>query len=268
MVNWLKSIFKLRPGIGDREFRDRFLDTTRRELGQADFDKNVSRIVHEVLVEEIREDNARRAHDASRRFFEFFHRLISRYSEIREIEWEMYHWEHLREKRPMRDIQFDFVNRTESFHQGLYASISALIKLVSHIAERDFLRGMPVASNSDFLDWLSRKAELHDIQQEIEILKVSSGTYRSRFIDHTNQQPVHDWVSYSLFDGKAYLLYTIGQGNGEFTQMERIEPFPIPWPIPMRTPFPAEEFFVPPHHERVIRSYMTVARRLLDLLNN
>jgi len=193
------------------------------------------------------------------RCFEFFQRLVIRAEEIQKIEFEMHIWDQLRERRPMKDIQLEFVNKTESFHQQVYACVSSFIKLLSYLAPKEFKDEMPIKRNSKFLKFLNEKI---DARREVEILEKSSNEYRVKYIDHISQAPSHDWMTHSGPDGKAYVIYFEGRESGSIIDLTEY----LNSPIRILSPFSATLFFVPPHQSDVLSSYITIVLETLKLI--
>ena len=125
MFNFFRNKFKniLNPTkIGDIDFKKKFRKLTNKELKEDAFRK---KILNAVFLQSINKDfhKIKKINNSSSRFNEFLDRLLIRYSEIREVEWELYHRDNLKEKRSLNDSQTDFVNRTESFHQEIYSCL-------------------------------------------------------------------------------------------------------------------------------------------------
>gem|GEM_PF-6857373 len=188
----------------------------------------------------------------SKAFYGFFDRLIARYTEIIPVEWEIHREPRKPSDRTIAELQDEFVNKTEGFHQQIYAAISAFIKLLSHVAPRSFLGQMPSASVTNFLNFLDTQIE--GISAQIDILKKSTGDYRTNYIDHTNQSTSHDWFTSSGFDGKCRIVYYTNRGSGTLLPIPELS-FPG---LAMHTPFPAEAYCVPPHHTDTIGAFISV----------
>jgi hypothetical protein len=251
-----------RPQVGDRDFKKKFKETVDNQFDRVGFEGHVIKSIKALCLNKKIELTAK-AEEASRRFFEFFDRLFIRYSELGEIEWEMYYLERLRDHRPMRDVQTGFVNRTESFHQQLYATLSAFIKLLSHVAPGDYVERMPFQSTSRFLNFL--ETEQPELRESISILKRSVSEYRSRFVDHTNQNPTHDWGSYSGPDGKARILYYTASldGNGRLMEVPELSIGSMEFHTSRRV----TSYFVPPYHREVLEQFMYIMSETLANLN-
>jgi len=247
MIIFFKKFFgnkvKTQKSIWDRDFSLKFLEIAKKEAGWETLEANLEPVLKELAKSYSEDSKKNKAETALMRFYEFYDRLVSRYAEVRRIEWEMYYLDQLREKRTMKEIQSDFVNKTESFHQQIYASVSALIKLLSHVAPENFIKRMPSARATNFLSFVEKeiptcKEDVKKIQQSLD--------YRADYIDHTNQKKLHNWYTYSNVDGKSYIIYYRESGQGDFLDLSHIAK------IPMKSPFRAKEFFVPPHHSETL----------------
>lgn len=242
--------------IGDFYFKKNFMDATKKELVEDVFRGNILSIAYLLY----KNGNVKEINNSSSRFNEFIDRLLIRYSEIKEIEWELYYIEEIKEPRNMRDIQSDFVNRTESFHQQLYATIGAFINLLNNSNSSNFIKDMPFSSTSHFLNYI--KKEIPNLKQDIERLLKSTNEYRSTFIDHTNQNPNHDWSTNSALDGKAHIIYYIGKGEGKLLQIPELS-F---GGLKIYTSFPTMSYFIPPHPKETMNSFTYLISEILSLL--
>lgn len=258
---FLKLIKSLQPpSLGDRNFKKKFQDVVNKEIKRAETEKeiieHVSRLIRGRPENQIYEINK-----ITSRFFEFFNSLVLRYSEIREVEWEIHYFDNLREKRPLKEIQADLVNKTESFHQELYATLSAFIKLLSHISPDSFKGQMP-NSVSKFLTYI--KSKIETINNSVEVLEKSTGEYRVNYVDHLSRSPSYNWYTFSGPNGKVYIVYFRGEGKGNFIDLTQL----INSPITIKTLFPVEAIFVPPHHSDTLKSFIIVVTKTLKFLIN
>lgn len=128
------------------------INDVKKELSEDIFRENILSIAY-LLYES---GNKEKINNSSSRLNEFIDRLLIRYLEIKEIELEMHTVEEVKNPRPMVEIQTDFVNKTEGFHQQFYAVIGAYIKLLSHSTSSKFIRNMPYSKTSDFLKYIKK----------------------------------------------------------------------------------------------------------------
>lgn len=236
------------PRVGDRDFRDKIRAFADKDIDKNGVEKKVSDFI--LTLSEIKNCSHEEVYPVAQRFLEFFDRLVKRYSEILEIEWEMLYWQKLND-RTLDEIQKDFVNKTESFHQEVYANISSFIKVLSLIAPKEFVERIPIRSNQSFLGFI--KDNVMGTNSKIEILLKSIGEYRVKYIDHTSQYMIHDWMTFLVPEGKIFIIYFSELGEGDYKELSDIIPS---FNFPGKTTFPARVFFAPPHHKETVKAYI------------
>ena len=262
IFNFLKYFFKNPQEIGGRVFKKKFLDLTSKELNLEENNKIMENLFL-VLSKNLSEVEVGSAHAVFINFSEFFYRLLCRSAEIRELEWEIYYRGQFKNERSLREMQVDFINQTESFHQQVYATISSFIKLLTHIAPSSFKSQMVWSSTSSFLKFILNK--FTTLNWEVNILLKSIEEYRVEYIDHTNHSSSYRWDTFFTSDGKIHIIYTEGVNRGNFIDMHELIP-EIPEHM-MRTPFSGTRFFVPPHHVDVIKCVAKICREILEVLS-
>ena len=239
--------------------RESYIFHVKEKFDNAKIEKVINALLREGVADQTG-DAFQDTAQAVRLFHEFFERLVIRYAEVLQSEYEMIMWDQTDMRRSMRDVQTEFVNRTEAFVQQSYASMSSFIKLLSHTDKQStFIRNMPSYSVSKFLVYM--REQIPVLKDSIAVLENALTEYRSTYIDHTNQNAVHDWYTHGLID-KARIVYCTGRGRG--TRMKipelRIKDFEI------TTPSPVESYFVAPHHNEVIGSLLQFYTGVLDYL--
>lgn len=255
---WLAPYFQS-PRVGDLDFKAKFKEAIHKEINRFDLENKLSKNITTLI--QIRGGAAvADTTKARERFFEFFSRLLLRYTEVRVTEWEMYYWDRLADKRPMKDIQLELVNHTESFHQQIYAAISSFVKLLSHIAPISFTQRLPIRRISDFLNFVGR--EFPSLSGEVEILRSSTKTYRSTYVDHTSQNPIHDWWTFSGPDGKAHIVYFMQGTDARIHEIPEL----TYGELIMRTPFAVSSYFVPPHPQVSLFAFIKIVDEILTNL--
>jgi hypothetical protein len=267
--NYLCLLKELRlPQIGDRDFKIRFREVIEKEIKYQDVKNELLDCITEIA--KLRK-NKSKIPITTRNFIEALDKLLTRYIELREIEWEMFHQgatfkKVFRRGRTMGEIQEDFVNKTESFHQAIYATISIFIKLLSVIAPESFTKKMPFARNSRFLSF--SKGEFANLSESIEILERSISEYRVKFIDHTSQHHACDWYTFTNSDGRAYIVYFWDNEPGEGQYIDITKFILASNGLIFKTPFTTQNVFVPTHHQLVIKSlvefFLGVVKNLKD----
>ncbi len=184
--------------------------------------------------------------EATQRFNEFLWRLDQRYQQLKAVESFIYDADSAGRTVPMRDVQLEFVNRIEAYYQQLYASLSAFAMFVNHVAPHSFRRGLPIGGIEEFLRFLRTKTALN-IDNELTELE-RARDFRARFVDHTQQHALHNWMTFSYPTGvgqECVVIYYISQGPEVF-----FRPHTNPYAPDFRPPVNYESFYVsPPHNE-------------------
>ncbi|MFA7178759.1 MAG: hypothetical protein WC075_02435 [Dehalococcoidales bacterium] len=126
------------------------------------------------------------------RFNEVLLRLQIRKDEVTNSEKKLCKWEEREES--LEELQTIFINKTESFHQQIYAIISTFSMLLNYVTSNDFKKGMPIKSNKKFLIFLSNKYK--KLENDIRTLELSR-SFGTKF-DHIQQNPLFDWLTESL----------------------------------------------------------------------
>jgi hypothetical protein len=105
-------------------------------------------------------------------------------------------------KKPLKQLQANLMNKTESFHQQVYSTISTFSMLLNSIAPKDFKTKMPIRSNEKFLQFL--KDKYRHLEKDIEKIELSR-SFRTKF-DHIQQNPLFDWMTDSVC-GKCVVVF-------------------------------------------------------------
>lgn len=147
---------------------------------------------------------------------------------------------------PLKLVQLDYVNKTESFHQQIYVGISAFIMLLNHIVKLE----MPRNSVEKFLKFLDR--ELNFTHSEAIKVLNDSRFFRAKFIDHIQQHVVHDWMTWDYETGVT-VIYFIRTGDRVFTPTV-FDPYSPNFVLPVDH----KSFYVAPKHYEVNNAYSQV----------
>lgn len=215
---------------------------------------------------------------ACQRFSESMYRLENRHLELQSMENEIFE---LKEKgyigdsstRTLNELQHDFVDKTEAFHQQVYATISAFALLLNHFAPKEFLRGMPIGAIKQFLDFLKERFPVYE--KQIEQLELSRD-FRAKMVDHIQQHQLHNWMTYSYphdtsrLGADCVIIY--------FTPLDGAEPKPFPEMPPehskdlvydprspyFRLPIGHKDYYVSPHAGSVFLAMHELAFAILE----
>jgi len=196
---------------------------------------------------------------AVRTFNEFLLRLNKRASELLYFENLIFDQPKLElEKMTLKEIQMYFVDKTEGFHQHVYSVISAFAMLLNHIAPREFCQRIPIRKNGKFLKFL--KNEYPKLIDFIKILELST-SFRNKFIDHTQQHVLHDWMTYSYPENnqaKAVVIYFIKNSNNVYQREER-----NPFSLNFQPPINCKEHYISPYYKDVYKSLLVIVEYII-----
>lgn len=141
-------------------------------------------------------------------FFESFHRLIVKRSEIHQAAVQFHHAQYL--NTTTMDIQFDYYFRVESFFQGFYSTLSHLANATHKFV---IFRDIPVSKNSRFLKAIGKRYT--HIASEINLLE-EAREHRA-FIDHPGSNSVVNWLTVSSGDERILNVIYYGDKSGKGT---------------------------------------------------
>lgn len=216
----------------------------------------------EKLVARFADDKKEKAEMACRAFTEYVERLGNRHNELRQIEEFKTNAdpdEMAKHEITLTDLQLGFVDKTEAFHQQVYATISAFIMLLSHVAGQKFLSQMPIDSLTKFLRHISDKSYESIVKDQATLL-IKSADFRSKFIDHPQQHALHDWLTYSYGTGTC-IIYFIRKGN-EVYYREPKDPYAPDFTPPVNY----KSFYVSPAHTQVFLAVIYFTEKVLSSL--
>lgn len=97
----------------------------------------------------------------------------------------------------LRNRQLQFVDRVESFHRQIYATLSVFILFLSHSAPIKISSQIPIRSVQKFIKYLQGQALLNDNSHFFNQL-LDSVDYRAYFIDHPQQSKLCHWLTMGL----------------------------------------------------------------------
>lgn len=212
------------------------------------------------LVACFADDKKEKAYMACRAFTEYVERLENRHNQLLQIEAftaapdldEM-----AKHDITLADLQLEFVDKTEAFHQQVYATISAFIMLLSHIADQKFLAQMPIDSLVKFLRHISDKSYESTVKDQASLL-IKSADFRSKFIDHPQQHALHDWMTYSYGPEECCIIYFTRKGP----EVYYIEP-KNPYAPDFVPPVNYKSFYVSPAHTQVFLAVVHFTEKVL-----
>lgn len=191
---------------------------------------------------------------------EFLYRLNIRFEDLKKAEYLMYNLNDSDTKKIVTEKQLKFVNRLEAYFQQLYAVISALALFVNKTADHEFKQGLAIGSNKKFLNYLKEKVE--SIEDEVVIIE-RARSFRSDFIDHTQQKTLHNWIT-SSFPGEKYPLcvvtYYIKKGNEVYFRGLQLDPYSKDYMPPVNY----ESFVISPPHDKCHENIFSLCKKTVN----
>ena len=178
------------------------------------------------------------------------------------------HWElldaarHLTAENPRLPLlQLYLVDKTEAFHQQVYAALAALALVYSHFSARGVARQVPIRSVRKFLGFLQDRGDVPSAA--IELLERSID-YRARFVDHPQQHALCDWTTYKTPKGVAVVYFVpkfktataaeILEEGERVKEAADLGAFLDPWDPNFELPVGCESFYVSPNTAQTVQA--------------
>ena len=195
-------------------------------------------------------------------FREFFSRLHDRLIRLIEIEIELVNYADRQSNKttakPLAQIQMDFVDKTEAFHQQIYSTLSSFVKLLSVITPHGFIMQKHIKSNQNFIKYIRELIKFNDILPVEKSL-----IYRGTYIDHTSQIRHFDWMTF-FWGEMGYVIYYEPDENGCCEEISTyIDMGKMKIPISINLPVKVKNFLVTPNHLLV---YIAFYEFIIELL--
>lgn len=197
---------------------------------------------------------------AYQKYNEYLLRLENRYRELLKIEKskELLDPDELhKQTRTLEELQLEFVDKTEAFHQQVYATISAFILLLSHVAGHKYKGQLPISGVTKFLKYIALNNQDEKFNRYIKFLK-DSINFRAKYIDHPQQHVLHDWMTYSYGTGTC-IIYFVRKGDDVYAPGS-LDPFSSDF----KPPVGHESFYVSPPHEVVYICLQKFTKMVLE----
>ncbi len=201
------------------------------------------------LTREFREAQRDKAWSALDRFVEYADRVDRRFEELSEAQ------DHTSAMvvppgPELDEAQRHLVDKTEAFHQEIYAALSAFIILLNHVSPRSVRGQLPRRSVQKFLEFVEQNyADV--VGRETTTQLLASVRLRARFIDHPQQGPVHDWMTMRS-DDRTVVIYYIPIAIPTTVRMVAVHD---PFAPDFRPPVDCAEFCVAPWPEYTCRAF-------------
>lgn len=176
---------------------------------------------------------------------EITERLLDRCSELEGIQRKIRLFEDKKtQKENLKELQSNFINKTEAFHQQIYATLSTFVNLLMKISPKHFKNSMPRWSIQKFLSYSVQFEP--KLSNSVKLL-LKSGEIRNKCIDHPQQQSgSFEWQTFTNIN-KTYGIYFIRDNTKN--QIDISSEFKSP--IKILTTFRAKEVYIVPHHNEV-----------------
>jgi hypothetical protein len=159
------------------------------------------------------------------------------------------------------DWQYEFVDKTEAFHQQVYSTISTLIHVLNYVGIRGVNAEHPSRSVQRFLDFLTRLPQFNDKFREDVYAVLKSVQFRAEYIDHPQGRPAYDWMTYNYL-GTAYLIYYAPTSDALKASAFDIESSD-PTAPGFSPPIACDQFCVSPFPDRIFEGVIAVVSVLL-----
>ena len=225
--------------------------------------------VYDGLVEKIKSNNKSKAILSIQRNNENMLTLEKKFHNLRSKEENLYAYEPKISKVPLKDVQAEFVEHQEVFFQGIYSTISSFVNVINLIAPAKFKQDLSISSIKKFLNQLNQK--LPGLSNEIKEIE-KARDFRAKYVDHIQQNPIHDWATTSWFDEKGMhstVIYFIrikdkDKYNVFFPGVKNLNPYTKDF----KPNFECEEYYVPPYYRSVFVSMKKIINTTIQKISS
>ncbi len=216
------------------------------------------------LVDSLAPERQKKAAIAGRSFVESLGRLLNRYRELLiAAESKLHATEEsmIRDGIVLEDLQLRFVDKTEAFHQQVYATVSTLVLALNNLRpHKKVLIDLPTRKLEKFLKYILALPEFPHLSNFITAVNMSRA-FRAKFIDHPQQHAAHNWYMQSS-DAMVHVIYYI-------PTEEQSDTVPIP---SSHNPYdegfvpavPCKDFYVSPNYHATFESVYKLSLSLLN----
>jgi len=163
----------------------------------------------------------------------------------------------------LNEAQIDYVNKVESYHQQVYATISSAILAANHFGIYGVKTSHPIRSVEKFLDYLINDFptgnRTHDnYLRSVAVTLKSSISFRAKYVDHPQQHPAQHWMTYN-YAGKVCVIYYIPGSNNFITHNSSIDPYDPKFAPPIS----CESFIVSPREDLIQQAVVDLVSFIL-----
>lgn len=203
---------------------------------------------------------------SARSFIESLNRLVKRYGELLAAEEKKLLATEESMKREgvvLEDLQFHFVDKTEAFHQQMYASLSNLVLALNNLRpHKKLLIDIPIGSIERFLAYIDKVYGLKEVLPGVIDSLNSSRDFRSRFVDHPQQHGAHNWYMYSYGTGICIVYYLPDEDLDQ--EVIYVPTMGYPYVDNFQPIFKTKSCYVSPNHHSTFKSAFQLSIFLLE----
>ena len=211
----------------------------------------------ENLVDHLDEQSREKVGLALHKLRESLSRLNYRYSEYETAQMNLYQAGENGEEPNFTICQERLVDRLEAFHQQVYSTISTLILVVNFLGVNGE-KNHPINSVKRFLEYIILNIP-NDIEIENSIDELlASISYRAKFVDHPQQQKLHNWMTFG-YRGEHFVIYYIPKGREVYVHDNSHPRDPN-----FKPPVNCEEFMVNPDGQSVYKSVFDLVEYIYE----
>ncbi len=164
------------------------------------------------------------------------------------------------------DLQVEYLNRVEGYHQQVYSTLSNLIMVANFYGIRGKKLGHPFSSVQSFLHFMKDKCEYGNSRDKEHYAKMintleRSVIFRSQQVDHPQQNKTQHWMTYD-WNGKGYIIYYVPKSRNVYARgLAESDP-----DTPMFRPsVDCESFSVSPREDLTQQAIIDFTAYILDL---
>jgi hypothetical protein len=188
---------------------------------------------------------------------ESFTQLNSRYHEYKESQKKLHQASENYAEPCFTQCQENLVNKLQGFHQQVYVSLSTMILVGNFLGVRG-KKQHPINSVEGFLKFLKSSDKNNLYLHKIIDKLLESVRYRSKFIDHPQQNKLHNWMTFG-YENEYFVIYYIPKGR-EVYMIDNIHPRDSGFKPPVN----CDEFLVNPNEDEIYEMVFDLGEYLFN----
>ncbi|MFH1767369.1 MAG: hypothetical protein ABH826_04790 [Patescibacteria group bacterium] len=217
----------------------------------------------------------KKANLASRRMHEYLLALEMRFRELDIADYQLTNPEHVGATKSLNDLQFGFVDKTEAFHEQVYATLGASAAFLSYFLKHGDRRGLRLGSSiKKMLKDLKALLDGSGFEKTLDVLE-KSREFRDKVVIHPQTHAQHDWMTQGGQNVSAVIYYAIDYSKTDPKEDGLPVHAPPQTTLPFSSPeeyrdylrkmFPwMQDIYVPPSHEEVFSALKALVRYVLE----